>query len=298
MPVMRAFALGLFIALTLVANPALAQKNCVKGKPCGNSCIAKNKTCRIATTKTNNATKSTARPSNSRSAAVPTGMNYVASSRGRVYYPTSCAAWRTLSKNNLRFFETAEDAVSAGYTFTTNSACGEDPLIGKDKEETSEEVAQAELPLSSLSLSYDSLEDFCVVKSVTDGDTIKCDDDRVVRLLLIDAPEMGQAPFGEVSKAYLSQLAPVGVRLGLAKDIDETDRYGRTLAHLVSPDGSIVNEKMLRAGFAVVSVYPPNVWMVDEYRGVAKDSQSNERGLWALDGFECLPADFRAGLCQ
>ena len=30
---MRAFALGLFIALTLVANPALAQRNCVKGSP-------------------------------------------------------------------------------------------------------------------------------------------------------------------------------------------------------------------------------------------------------------------------
>ena len=295
---MRAFALGLFIALTLVANPALAQKNCVKGKPCGNSCIAKNKTCRITTAKTKSATKSTARPSTSRSAAVPTEMNYVASSRGRVYYPTSCAAWRSLSKNNLRFFETAEDAVSAGYTFTTNSACGKDPLIGKEKEETNEEVEQAELPLSSLSLSYESLEDFCIVKSVTDGDTIKCDDDRVVRLLLIDAPEMGQAPFGEVSKTYLSQLAPLGVRLGLAKDVDETDRYGRTLAHLVSPDGSIVNEKMLRAGLAVVSVYPPNVWMVDEYRSVAKDSKSNKRGLWALNGFACLPSDFRSKLCQ
>ena len=46
-------------------------------------------------------------------------------------------------------------------------------MIGKEKEETYEEVEQAELPLSSLSLSYESLEDFCVVKSVTDGDTIK-----------------------------------------------------------------------------------------------------------------------------
>ena len=288
----------LLLVLFGLGNPAFAQRNCVKGKPCGKSCIAKNKTCRISTPKTKSANKSNARPSASRSTTVPANVKYVASSRGRVYYPTTCAAWRSLSKNNLRFFETAEDAVSAGYSFTTSSACGKDPLVGREKEEVDDEMAAATLRLSSPPLSYDSLDDFCVVQSITDGDTLKCDDDRVVRLLLIDAPEMGQAPFGEVSKAYLSQLAPVGIRLGLAKDVEETDRYGRTVAHLISPDGSIINEKILRAGLAVVAIHPSNVWMVDEYRRVALDSKSNMRGLWAMSAFECLPSDFRANLCQ
>lgn len=35
------------VALSLVFSPALAQKNCSKGKPCGNTCISMSYTCRV-----------------------------------------------------------------------------------------------------------------------------------------------------------------------------------------------------------------------------------------------------------
>ena len=44
---MRAIVLALL--LSLVPIVADAQRNCVKGKPCGNTCIARDKTCRIGT---------------------------------------------------------------------------------------------------------------------------------------------------------------------------------------------------------------------------------------------------------
>jgi endonuclease YncB( thermonuclease family) len=40
----------------------------------------------------------------------------------------------------------------------------------------------------------------CTVERVIDGDTLVCADAGRVRLLLIDAPELDQGPFGEVAR--------------------------------------------------------------------------------------------------
>ncbi|EGF92464.1 nuclease family protein [Asticcacaulis biprosthecium C19] len=91
--------------------------------------------------------------------------------------------------------------------------------------------------------------------SVTDGDTIRCGEERI-RLLGIDAPEMGGkcrpgrvcvAGDPKASKANLVRLMKVGPykieRVG-------TDRYGRTLA-LVTAGGVDVGCAQLKAGQAV-----------------------------------------------
>jgi micrococcal nuclease len=59
----------------------------------------------------------------------------------------------------------------------------------------------------------------------------------------------------------------------------------------------MVNEELLRAGVAVVSVYPPNVKYVDRFRAVSDSAQEARVGLWSGSAFECLPADSRAGRC-
>ena len=66
----------------------------------------------------------------------------------------------------------------------------------------------------------------CQVNSIYDGDTMRmtCSGKRVkVRLYCIDAPEMGQRPWGRESRDYLRSITPKQVSI----QVRTRDRYGR-----------------------------------------------------------------------
>lgn len=137
----------------------------------------------------------------------------------------------------------------------------------------------------------------CVIARIVDGDTVWCSDRRKVRLLLIDSPERDQPPFGQAAARALERLIPVGAATELEYDLQRQDRYGRDLAYIHMGDGRIANEEILRAGYAVVSVYQPNVRYVERFRAAAAEAQVARRGLWATSAFDCLPSDHRRGRC-
>ncbi|HET6361759.1 MAG TPA: thermonuclease family protein [Gemmatimonadota bacterium] len=139
-------------------------------------------------------------------------------------------------------------------------------------------------------------ESTCVVQRITDGDTIRCGDERV-RLLLIDAPEENQGPFGRAAHAFLEAILPAGSHARIVTDVEARDQYDRLLAYVYRPDGRMVNHMMIRQGFAVPLVVPPNVLHVDEIRAAADSARAAKLGLWAIDAFACLPEDFRDGVC-
>lgn len=138
----------------------------------------------------------------------------------------------------------------------------------------------------------------CVVAFVPDGDTLHCEDGRKVRLLGIDAPERSQKPHGTAAGAMLRRLAPKGMTLRVETDIQRRDRYKRVLAYLRTPDGYLLNEAMVREGYAVPFILAPNVREEARIRRAAKAARAEKRGLWATDAFHCLPADFRRGRCS
>ena len=86
------------------------------------------------------------------------------------------------------------------------------------------------------------------VVGVTDGDTItvlKADKTQVkIRLAKIDAPETGQ-DFGSRAKQAASDLA-------FGKDVmirpADTDRYGRTVAEVILPDGRSLTRELVGDG--------------------------------------------------
>ncbi len=87
------------------------------------------------------------------------------------------------------------------------------------------------------------------VIGVADGDTITVLHDRrsqKVRLQGIDSPEKGQ-PFGERAKQFTSRLA-FGQEVTV--HVTDRDRYGRTVAGIVLPDGRSLNHEIVRAGYA------------------------------------------------
>lgn len=67
----------------------------------------------------------------------------------------------------------------------------------------------------------------------------------------------------------------------LEKDMSEADRYGR-LFRYVYVDGQMVNELLVREGYAQVSTYPPDVRYVDLFRAAQQEAQTANRGLWGV----------------
>jgi micrococcal nuclease len=137
----------------------------------------------------------------------------------------------------------------------------------------------------------------CVFARIFDCDTFLCGEERV-RMLLIDASELGQGPYDASAQEALNQLIPAGTQVGLGTDVQERDRYGRLLAYAYGHDGELLNAEMIRQDYAVVGVYPPNVKYVERFPAVQGEAQSARGGLWSGSALECMPADHRAGRCE
>lgn len=98
----------------------------------------------------------------------------------------------------------------------------------------------------------------CVVERITDGDTIAC--------------------MLAWRNAWAARL-PVGSQATLALDVEHRDQYGRLLAYVYRPEGRMVNAMMVRQGFAVPLVVPPNVRHVEMIRAAADSARENRIGL-------------------
>ena len=129
------------------------------------------------------------------------------------------------------------------------------------------------------------------VVAVSDGDTISVmhgGKPEKIRLHGIDSPESGQ-PFGNRAKEFSSSLSfgqQVAVR------VKDMDRYGRTVAEVVLPDGRILNHEMVSAGFAWwYQQYAPEN---KELRDLEKLAREAKVGLWA-DPNPIAPWEFRNG---
>lgn len=148
------------------------------------------------------------------------------------------------------------------------------------------------------SIATQPLRQLCLVKSVHDGDTLRCTDGTKVRFLLIDTPELSQPPFGKAAGDRLRQIA-LGKNVWLEFDIARTDRYGRTLAYAwTRPMGGVMlNQYMASAGLALVLSYPPNIRYIDQIRLSVDSARLARRGLWATAAFACSPKDHRQKRC-
>lgn len=133
------------------------------------------------------------------------------------------------------------------------------------------------------------------VTGVTDGDTIKVsvgERPETVRLLLIDTPETRHPDrpvecYGPEATAFVRGVLPPGTAIYLEPDVEDRDRYGRALRYVwVEVDGEpyLVNEAIVRNGYAVRSIYPPNVRYADEIGAAQAAARDEGRGLWGACG--------------
>jgi micrococcal nuclease len=122
------------------------------------------------------------------------------------------------------------------------------------------------------------------VTRVIDGDTAELAGGARVRFLGIDAPEMARdgrpADFlAPQSKEYVVGLIQ-GKTVRLEYDRERYDRYGRLLAYLYLPDGSMVNLAMVRQGLARVYSQAPNLRYQDTLNAAQQEAMAAGRGLW------------------
>jgi len=117
---------------------------------------------------------------------------------------------------------------------------------------------------------------------VADGDTLRLDRGRRVRLVQIDAPERGEECYGVQAQAALALLAPSGetVRLEREPGLDDRDRFGRLLRTVFVGELN-VNLALVERGAAA-----PYFYRGDRGRGAAallraaERARAERRGLW------------------
>ncbi|MBM4146241.1 MAG: thermonuclease family protein [Nitrospira sp.] len=148
----------------------------------------------------------------------------------------------------------------------------------------------------SISKQVDS-DRFAPVISVADGDTVTVilgSKEEKVRLIGIDAPELGQIPWGVESKKYLESLIKTsGSKARLEYDVDKRDKYGRILAYLWTKDGTLLNLSMVKNGQAVLYTFPPNVKYVNDLKAAQAEARNKRLGIWSEEGLKEMPRDYK-----
>jgi len=122
------------------------------------------------------------------------------------------------------------------------------------------------------------------VKRVNDGDTVQLADRRSVRYIGVNTPEIQHErhtaePFGLEARARNIELVQ-SKTVRLEFDIERFDDYGRTLAYVFLPDGSMVNEKLLQTGMAYCLYKMPNIKYEARLLKAQREAMQDRRGLW------------------
>ena len=127
-----------------------------------------------------------------------------------------------------------------------------------------------------------------------DGDTLDIafavDGQRVVervRLIGVDTPETKKPDtpiecFGPEASARLSALLPIGSYVDAVRDTEARDDYGRLLAYVHrASDGVLVNEVLVREGYARTLFIAPNLAFESTLLAAERSARSDGRGLWS-----------------
>lgn len=126
------------------------------------------------------------------------------------------------------------------------------------------------------------------VVRVIDADTLELEGGQRVRLIGIDAPELGyrgarDEPFAREGKKALQQkLKAVGNKVWVQAGEERLDRYNRLLADLFFPDKTSVQGWLLAQGWAMQVFIPPNTLYSDCLKSKERLAQQSQSGIWSL----------------
>ena len=126
---------------------------------------------------------------------------------------------------------------------------------------------------------------------VSDGDNICIDyqgKETYVRFIGIDTPESvnpdesKNTPEGKIASDYTKLI--ISDEVYLEFDVTTRDDYGRLLAYVYLPDGTFLNEKIIRDGYAYTMTIAPNVKYQKTFLEGFEYAKEKKLGLWAEEG--------------
>lgn len=128
-----------------------------------------------------------------------------------------------------------------------------------------------------------------------DGDTVRLEDGRPLRLIGIDTPELGRdgaadQPYAVAARDALRRLLVDDPTMKLRFDATRHDVHGRLLAHAFLADGTSISAWLLRHGYATLLVVPPDTWNVDCYAAAERQARAAHTGIWSLAAYQPVPA--------
>jgi len=139
------------------------------------------------------------------------------------------------------------------------------------------------------------------VIDVMDGDTLMIEYNNkkeAINLIGIDAPESVMNRKAEAdsrntgeslltitskgidAKRFVEKIVNKGDVVFLAFDVQAKDQEGKLQGYVYLSDGRLLNEEIVRAGYARVTVSPPNVRFKERFMDALKEARIYRRGLW------------------
>lgn len=124
------------------------------------------------------------------------------------------------------------------------------------------------------------------VQRVVDGDTLRLQDGRSVRLIGLNSPELGRQgrsaePFAEAARRRLGELVAANDgRVSLQLGREAKDHYGRTLAHAYDSQGRNLEAQLLAEGLGYLVAIAPNVALVECQQAAERSARQARAGLW------------------
>lgn len=144
-------------------------------------------------------------------------------------------------------------------------------------------------PLNCVSTHFDEK---AAIKYVIDGDTVVLTDNRHIRLIGIDTPELNHnkqntsEAGAKLARQSLIQLLHQQSSIRLVYGKKRLDKHGRTLAHLYLNNGLNIQAEMLKKGLAMPLRIAPNLSLIDCYATSALSAKKESLGLWAMDRYK------------
>ena len=117
---------------------------------------------------------------------------------------------------------------------------------------------------------------------VIDGDTLELAGGERVRLIGVDTPESvdprrAEEVFGREAAAFTRRQAE-GQRVRLEYDEESRDSYGRLLAYIFLPDGTLLNAEIIRQGYGFAYTRFPYRRQA-EFVALEREAREQRRGV-------------------
>jgi len=120
-----------------------------------------------------------------------------------------------------------------------------------------------------------------VVKKVSSGEHVKLSSGEKVRYIGVDAPADGELFFEECRQANKKLVDQKNI--SIEYDARRKDGNGDLLGYVYAGD-VFVNAQLLKNGFGIAYIVPPNQKYAGLFISLQKDARKNRRVIWAFEG--------------